>query len=106
MSNEILLLIGMTAVTFLPRYLPIAFSSKLELPEVVIKALQYVPIAVLTVIIVQTSFFQQGQLQINNDNPFLWGLAAAIVLAYLQKNMLVTITIGMAAFSIAKYLIS
>lgn len=103
--NEILLLIGMTAVTFLPRYLPIAFSSRLQLPEVVVKALQFVPIAVLTVIIVQTSFFQQGQLHLSQDNPFLWGLTAAIVLSYLQKNMLLTITLGIAVFGVAKYLL-
>ena len=103
--NEILLLIGMTAVTFLPRYLPIAFSSRLQLPEVIVKALQFVPIAVLTVIIVQTSFFQQGQLQLSPDNPFLWGLTAAIALSYLQKNMLLTIILGMAVFGIAKYLL-
>lgn len=103
--NEILLLIGMTAVTFLPRYLPIAFSSRLQLPEVVIKALQYVPIAVLTVIIVQTSFFQQGQLHLSANNAFLWGLMAAIGLSYLQKNMLITITLGMTVFGIAKYII-
>lgn len=103
MNNELLLLICMALVTFLPRYLPIAFSSRLELPEVVIKALQFVPIAVLTVIIVQTSFFQQGQLQLSVSNPFLWGLAAAIGLSYIQKNMLITIVLGMAVFGVARY---
>ena len=103
--NELLLLMGMAVVTFLPRYLPIAFSSRLQLPDVVVKALQFVPIAVLTVIIVQTSFFQKGQLQIDINNPFLWGLTAAIILAYIQKSMLVTIVIGMAVFGLAKYLI-
>lgn len=103
--NELMLLIGMAVVTFLPRYLPIAFSSKLQLPETIIKALQFVPIAVLSVIIVQTSFFQKGQLQISINNPFLWGLFAAIILSYLQKSMLLTILVGMSVFGLAKYLI-
>jgi branched-subunit amino acid transport protein len=103
--NEVLLLLGMAVVTFLPRYLPIAFSSRLELPDIIVKALQFVPIAVLTVIIVQTSFFQQGQLQFTTHNPFLWGLAAAIVMAYVQKNMLATIVVGMAVFGTARYFI-
>lgn len=104
MLDAIYMVLGMVVVTFLPRYLPIALSSRLQLPPLLVKALQYVPIAVLTVIIVQTSFFQNGYLSLNYSNPFLWGLAAAVLCAYLQKNMLVTIVIGMLIFAGAKTL--
>ncbi|MBE1302442.1 MAG: AzlD domain-containing protein [Alteromonadaceae bacterium] len=102
MLDSIYLVLGMVLVTFLPRYLPIALSSRLQLPPLLVKALQYVPIAVLTVIIVQTSFFQGGNLSLHYSNPFLWGLAAAVACAYIQKNMLLTIVVGMAVFAGAK----
>lgn len=102
MLDSIYLVLGMVLVTFLPRYLPVALSSRLQLPPLLVKALQHLPIAILTVIIVQTSFFQGGNLSLHYSNPFLWGLSAAIVCAYLQKNMLLTVVVGMAVFAGAK----
>lgn len=101
--NEILLIAAMAIVTFIPRYLPFALSERLRFPKLIQDALQYVPVAVLTVIIVQSSFFQQRELHISGSNPYLWAILSAFIVARLQKNMLITILSGMAAFGLVKW---
>ena len=51
-SYDVVVIGGMAAVTFLIRYPVLAIVSRVELPEQAIRALRYVPVAVLTAIIV------------------------------------------------------
>ncbi|MEL6149567.1 MAG: AzlD domain-containing protein, partial [Chloroflexota bacterium] len=52
MMEEFWLVLGMTAVTFGVRYPSLALVGRMQLPDSVIRALRYVPVAVLTAIIV------------------------------------------------------
>lgn len=101
--TEALLIIAMAIVTFIPRYLPFALAERLRFPKWLEEALQFVPVAVLTVIIVQTAAFRDGSLHIAVDNAYLWALATAFAVALLQKNMLLTILAGMSVFSAVKW---
>ncbi|MDU0356169.1 AzlD domain-containing protein [Paraglaciecola aquimarina] len=56
--NEAFLILAMATVTFVPRLLPFALASRLKLPKFMQQALSYVPIAILTVIIVQSIFYR------------------------------------------------
>jgi branched-subunit amino acid transport protein len=98
--SDVLLIIAMTLVTFIPRALPLVLASRMHLPAQVQQALNYVPIAVLTVIIVQTGFFSQGQLNINTENPYLWASAASLIAALFQKRLFITILIGLMSYII------
>lgn len=102
--TEWLIVIGMVTVTYLPRTLPLLFANRLNLPAQFQQALTYVPIAVLSVIIAQTAFFPSGVLQLNSENPYLWGLAAAVIVALLRWPLLLTVLIGMTVYALAKWL--
>lgn len=99
--NEWLLIVGMMAVTFVPRYLPIALAGSFRIPPLLRKALEFVPIAVLTAIISQTSLIHDGEFDIAFDNAYLYGLVAATVTAWITKNTFKTILVGLIAYSIA-----
>lgn len=101
--NEFLMILGMAFVTFIPRYLPFALASRLRLPRTVEQALAYVPIAVLTVIIVQSIFYRSGVLALRMDNPFIWASLCALIVALLQKILFVTILCGLASYSVLKF---
>lgn len=101
--NYLLLIAAMVAVTFLPRYLPFYLASKLQLPHGVEQALNYVPIAVLTIIVVQTSLFKDGQLALSLDNPYIGASVVAFVVALLQKRLFVTIVAGLICYAILRY---
>lgn len=101
--NYLLLIAAMVAVTFLPRYLPFFLASKLQLPRSVEQALNYVPIAILTIIVVQTSLFKNGQLSLTLDNPYIGASILAFIAALLQKRLFVTITVGLISYAILRY---
>lgn len=101
--NYLLLIGAMVAVTFLPRYLPFYLASKLQLPHSVEQALNYVPIAVLTIIVVQTSLFKDGQLAMNLDNPYIGASIVAFLVALWQKRLFVTILAGLVSYAVLRY---
>mgnify|MGYP001799577615 FL=1 len=98
MTNEILLLGGMTLVTFLVRYPILAMSGRLTLPPRLLQALNYVPPAVLTAIIVPTVLVKGDSLWFGVGNPRLIGSIAALAVGLWRKNLLITIVVGMGVF--------
>ena len=96
--NEVLLILGMALVTFAVRYPPLALVGRLELPERVIRALRYVPVAVLTAIIVPAVLMPQGELDLRLENAYLIAALTAVVVSWRTKNLLLTIVIGMGVF--------
>ena len=99
--NDWLLILGMMVVTFTPRYLPIVLAGRFRIHPLLKRALDFVPIAVLTAIISQASLIHQGQLDLAFDNAYLYGLVASIVTALVTKHMFKTIMVGLIAYSIA-----
>ena len=103
MSDWILIL-SMGALTFLPRYLPFILAGKVSISPVISQALSFVPIAVLTVIVVQTGFFRDGELAFNIQNHQLIASLFAFLVAVTFRHMFLTITIGLIAFGLCEWL--
>lgn len=103
--NEWLLIIGMMVVTFTPRYLPIALAGRFRIHPLLKRALEFVPIAVLTAIISQASLMHQGELHLAFDNAYLYALLASIITAFITKHTFKTIIVGLIVYSIAFVLI-
>ncbi|GAB4580185.1 MAG: hypothetical protein Fur0022_29240 [Anaerolineales bacterium] len=96
--NEFLLILGMMLVTFGVRYPVLALVGRLKLPELVLRALQFVPPAVLSAIIFPAVFYPDGdQLKWGLDNPRILAVIIAGWVAWRWKNLLLTIVAGMVA---------
>ena len=102
MSQPEFYLIGaMAVVTFLIRYSLLAFSSQIKLPAQLIEALEYLPPAILTAIIVPAVLMPTGdKILLNYTNAKLVGAIAAILIGWRTKNLLATIIGGMLTFFI------
>jgi branched-subunit amino acid transport protein len=96
--NEGLLIAGMAAVTFAIRYSLIGLSGRVKLPPAVVFALQFVPPAVLTAILVPAVLFSGGKLSVGFGNARLVGAVATVLFAFWKKNLLFTIGAGMIFF--------
>jgi len=103
--NEIILVAGMALVTFLVRYPILALVGRIELPARLIRALRYVPVAVLTAIIVPIALMPQGEIDVTPQNAYLVAGAFAAVIAWRTKNLLLTIGLGMAFFLLWRALV-
>ncbi len=103
--NEFLLILGMTLVTFGVRYPVLALVGRLKLPEVVLRALRFVPPAVLSAIIFPAVLYPDGvQLQLGLDNPRVLAVIIAGLVAWRSKNLLLTIVVGMVALWVLQVL--
>ncbi|UAA37383.1 AzlD domain-containing protein [Paraneptunicella aestuarii] len=101
--SEWLLIVGMSIVTFIPRFLPMALANRLNLPKTVVQALSYVPVAVLTIIVVQSSLFHNGKLNLALDNGYIWAAITAMLFTFIQPRLLLSIVAGMAAYLLVKF---
>ena len=66
--NEWLLIGMMALVTYLPRYIPFALAGKVAMPSTLERALDFVPVAVLTSIIAQTALVTDGSVNFSLTN--------------------------------------
>ena len=97
--NEFVLIAGMTLVTFAVRYPVLALVGRMQLPDNVLRALRYVPVAVLTAIIIPTMFAPDGgAVDISLNNAYLIAGFVSIGVAWYRKNLLMTIVMGMVVF--------
>ena len=95
---EWILIFGMMAVTFLPRYIPFAFVDHLKLPHWLKRALPYVPIAVLTSIVSQNTFFVEESLTLSLENSRIIAGVIAALIAYWTKSLWWTVGTGLLIF--------
>ena len=90
---------AMAAVTFAIRYLFFALGERLRFPSLVQRALTYVPIAVLTAIVVPMVLLPDGEhWQLSWRNPWLVGAAVSAIIAWRSNRLLAAIAAGMAVF--------
>lgn len=104
-SFEISLILGMAVITFAIRYTLFAVGHRVRFNPLVARALTYVPVAVLTAIVVPIMLMPDGEgLQLSLDNAYLVGGMAAIGIAARWRNLLATIAGGMLCFFCWRYL--
>jgi branched-subunit amino acid transport protein len=96
--SEWLLILGMMLVTFGVRYPVLAMSGRLTLPPRLLQALNYVPPAVLTAIVVPAVLVESDDLWLSWANPRIVGAIAALAIGFWRKNLLLTIVFSMTAF--------
>ncbi len=104
MSSIWLVMIAVGLLTFLTRLSFVLLLERWQPPELVQRALRYVPVAVLTAIIMPELLVVEGQLDFSLGNArLLAGLAAALV-AWRSKSALWTIAAGMLVFLVLQHL--
>ncbi|NJN82057.1 MAG: AzlD domain-containing protein [Caldilineaceae bacterium] len=100
------LIAGMAMVTFLVRYPPLALVGRIELPEHILRAMKFVPPAVLAAIIAPALIFPSGgsaQFSLTNA-ALVAGLTAALV-SWRSRNLLLTIVVGMTTLWLWRWLV-
>jgi branched-subunit amino acid transport protein len=103
--HEFFLVAGMLIVTFLVRYPVLAMSGRIKLPNWFLQLLRYVPPTVLTAIVVPAVLMPDNVLWLDHMNARLMGAVASIIVGVWQKNLLLTIVVGMGVFFIWQWLV-
>lgn len=93
----------MTAVTFLPRLLPLLALSRRPLPEAVRVWLSYVPVAVLAALLGPILFVAPGGVSLQpGTNPYFWAALPAFLIALGTRNMFLTVLAGIVSLALLR----
>lgn len=103
---EVVMIIGMVAVTFSVRYVPLLIVGRVALPPRLMRALRYVPVAVLTAIIVPAALMPQGNVDVQLSNAYFYGACFAVLIARRFQNLLATIGGGLLIFFVWRVIFS
>jgi branched-subunit amino acid transport protein len=91
------LILGMTVITFYERASFLMLSGRVQLPGLLLRALPYVPAAVLTAIWAPELLLQNGVPNLSLGNERLLAGIAAIAVAWRWRVTFGTIIAGLAA---------
>ncbi|WP_374383849.1 AzlD domain-containing protein [Dongia sp.] len=105
---EIVLMIGgMALINLAIRWPVYLFADHVRFPPIVERALGFVPVAVLTAIIVPATLYPDADqgIQPGYTNPYLVGAVVAAVVSWKWKKLMPTILIGMAVFFATRWIV-
>ncbi|HNT78393.1 MAG TPA: AzlD domain-containing protein [Anaerolineae bacterium] len=98
-----LTMLGMLAVTYIPRLLPVWFLADKSLPKSVITWLRYVPVAVLSALLMPTLLIPNNKFDFSGDNLFLWAAIPTFLVAWKTKSLFLPVIVGMLIIAAARY---
>jgi branched-subunit amino acid transport protein len=97
--SYVVLILGMALITLVIRTAVFVLGERLVFPPLVRTALGFVPVTVLTAIIVPMAVSPHGQgAELTWRNPQLVGALAAVLISVLTRRPLVTIAVGLGVF--------
>jgi len=108
MSTAVMIL-GMALINLVIRWPVYLFANHFRFPPIIERALAFVPVAVLTAIIVPTVLFPDRddpmKLDLTWHNPSMLAALVACAISYFAKNLFATIGAGVFAFLILRWLL-
>jgi branched-subunit amino acid transport protein len=90
-----LAIMGMGIITYAIRVSLLLLPERVELSPRLLRALRYVPAAVLTAIILPELIMPGGTVDLSLGNERLLAGAAAVIVAWRTRNVLLTVVAGM-----------
>jgi branched-subunit amino acid transport protein len=105
--NTALMILGMALINLVIRWPVYLFANHFRFPPIIERALAFVPVAVLTAIIVPTVLYPGDGpvLDISWRNPALLASLVAVAVSYFGKNLFATIGAGVVAFLLFRWLL-
>jgi branched-subunit amino acid transport protein len=95
MRPEILwLLLGMAAVTFLPRFIPMALLTRWAIPEKMKIVLDYMPVAILSAIVFPI-LFSSNKGNVGVEPRLLLAAFPVFIFAHKMRNLWGSVVLGM-----------
>ncbi|AIF65563.1 AzlD domain-containing protein [Terribacillus saccharophilus] len=100
MNSTVLAVIALSAlVTVIPRILPFILVRNLRLPDAVMKWLSFVPVCILTALVIENMLMQE-QSRLSIDWPVLLILLPTAIIAYKYRSLSMTVVSGVLLMAI------
>ncbi|SOB91559.1 branched-subunit amino acid transport protein [Ureibacillus xyleni] len=98
----ILLMLGCAIVTWLPRVIPFMLVRNVELPDVVLRWLKYIPVCILSALVIESLFNADGSI-VTFDWLNLAAFIPTLIVAVFTKSLSKTVVVGVVSMAILRY---
>lgn len=99
------LLVGCALVTWIPRVLPFIFVRSMALPDVVMRWLAYIPVCILSALVISSLFDSSGSIVRLNWSIFV-AFLPTLFIAILTKSLSTTVITGVICMAIIRIFIT
>jgi branched-subunit amino acid transport protein len=97
----VLLILGCALVTWLPRVIPFILVRNLELPQVVLRWLQFIPVCILSALVFQSLLNTEGKfVTLNGENTVAF--VPTLLVALWTKSLSKTVIVGVLTVAILR----
>ena len=96
------LILGCMIVTLLPRIIPFIFVRSVQMPEVVLKWLSYIPVCILTALVTE-SMLQDTDSLLSFDWYVVIALIPTLITAIWTKSLSLTVIIGVVCMALLRF---
>ncbi len=102
MSNMSILLVclGMGAVTYAPRVLPLLLFAGKEIPNWLKEAIKFLPVAMLSALVAKDVFFKDDALFMSLSNPKILAFVLVAIVAAKFKSIPISLVVGVGSIFI------
>lgn len=100
--NVFLIILGCTLVTLLPRVVPLVLLSRIQLPTSLINWLKHIPIAVMSALLAQELFLQNGQFSLTHNTPDIIAAIPTFLVALYTRSLLGTVLVGILSMMVLR----
>lgn len=104
--DQLLLILGMAVVTYIPRAAPLMLLSSRELNPLLMRWLEMVPAAVLAALLAPEILLRTAgehkALFLSPDNVFLLAAVPTLLAGWLSKSFFGTVAVGMGAVALLR----
>ncbi|GGF68743.1 branched-chain amino acid ABC transporter [Paenibacillus albidus] len=98
-----LIIAGAALVTFVPRVLPLMLLSRINLPDWGMRWLNYVPIAVMSALIAEELFIQDGELSLLASNMEWIAALPTFWVAIRTRSLLGSVIAGILSLMLLRF---
>ncbi len=107
LSEQLLMILGMALVTYIPRVVPLMLLSSRELNPRLMRWLEMVPPAVLAALLAQEIFLRSAPdggktLFFSLDNVFLLAAVPSLLVGWLTRSFFAVVAAGMATVALLR----
>ncbi|MDM5212400.1 AzlD domain-containing protein [Peribacillus sp. RS7] len=99
----LIVILGTSIVTFIPRVVPLMLLSKMQIPEWGIDWLKHVPVAVMAALLAQELLLSEQVFSIRDNALNLAAALPAFLVAIFTRSLLGTVMIGVLSLMILRF---
>ncbi len=97
-------ILGMALVTYLPRLLPVWLLSSRSLPPLATAWLRFVPVAVLSAMLLPSLLLDGKQFNLSAGNLYLVAALPTLLVAWKTRSMFGAVVVGMLVVAAGRFL--